>query len=116
MIWIIPIVIIALCVLFMHNSGFKVVSEKRLVYDFMHENEPSYWSALNSIKGAGTMDELNKSYQSSYEFVEWFCNRIRTITENSGFGDNVASKYYEKFRDAVDDAIKNIKQNALSES
>lgn len=116
MIWIIPIVIIALCVLFMYNSGFKVVSEKRLVYDFMHENEPSYWSALNSIKGAGTMDELNKSYQSSYEFVEWFCNRIRSITETSGFGDSVANNYYEKFKDAVDETIMKIKQNAISES
>lgn len=106
MLWIIAIILLAVIFWLAFGDGINDFRNRKYVYDLMHDCEPTYWQIINAIKESASMEELDRLCIAGNKMIDWFCRELRA---NSTFGESVADNYYERYKEAVDEAIKRLK-------
>ena len=107
----VTIILMFLCALIFYAiPGFKDISEKREVVEYLHEHEPSFWRVIKEIKDSGSINDLDRAEKYFSPVVERFCNGIRYICTVSNFSEEVSDTYMEKYRNAVSETRSKLDQ------
>lgn len=106
MLWIIAIILLVVIFWLAFGDGINDFRNRKYIYDLMHDYEPTYWEIINAVNESASMEELDRLCIMGNRMLDYFCGQLRI---NSTFGESVADGYYNRYKEAVDEAIKRLK-------